>query len=594
MPQVPYRPYPQVNIATPGEQIHIDTPGAAFGENIGRATEQAGGALEKAGGEIFDRAVAIKHLGNETEARDSVTQYAVAQGQLHADYLANNPGISAKTNLPKFLQDSDELRQKFRKNLTNPDSQRMYDAESQSFFVRNVNSASLHAGEAFKNGVIESNKASRQLYSNSIMSSPDDDISFQRGLDYSIQSAANESAARGFSPGDPQWELNKRNAISSVWAHRIQGYSIEGKTEQAQSLLNTAKAKGLLTDTDLLRLEPAVVHQDEAIQSKNIASKVVNDDPDLNLTQAGDKAYRDFMDASDGDTRGAHMARVAAESEWRQRVYTARIQRDQVHQDLIPFFEKIQPRNNQELLADPEARKLINSLDKKGQNEVTNWIRSFWAAKNGLDHQANHDAFEKLKGEAISNSASFMDRDPNFPEVGAAGEYRTELQRMRAAIVKGQNQNPQVWRAVSWIRGAKGGTMEALGVARLDKNNPTPYYRFTGDLSAALDEFQQANKRPATYQDVVKEGGIADQVLNSHLEGGFTIFGHKFFQSQKADKGAFNFDIPDNVMKEIKQEELDKGNAEPTEDQIYQKYFQTYYHKLFGGSVGGSTNKPAK
>ena len=103
MPQVPYIGYPTTQPIEPGEQISVSTPGAAFGENVGAAIRGIGGQLEQSGNEIFGRAMAIQDLANETAAREADSQFAMEQGKLHADFIANNPGASARENLIPFI-----------------------------------------------------------------------------------------------------------------------------------------------------------------------------------------------------------------------------------------------------------------------------------------------------------------------------------------------------------------------------------------------------------------------------------------------------------------------------------------------------------
>src|SRR5215469_3987044 len=145
MPQVPYNPVPQGTPTAPDVQVHEQTPGAAFGENIGEAISKIGGTLGQSGNEIFDRALGLQQLANETSARNGAIAYGKQQELDRAQFEFDNPGLTARDNLKPFLDQSDKLRQKYREGL-NPAAARMYDEYSSSFFLRNINSAASHAG----------------------------------------------------------------------------------------------------------------------------------------------------------------------------------------------------------------------------------------------------------------------------------------------------------------------------------------------------------------------------------------------------------------------------------------------------------------
>ena len=109
MPQVPYQPYPTGQPQTPSTQIGVQTPGAAFGENIGAALQHIGATGEQVGGELFARAIALQDLRNENEARDAQVAYATQSADLVAKFNARE-GKDKVDHLDGHLADLKALR----------------------------------------------------------------------------------------------------------------------------------------------------------------------------------------------------------------------------------------------------------------------------------------------------------------------------------------------------------------------------------------------------------------------------------------------------------------------------------------------------
>src|ERR1041385_96878 len=130
MPQVPYNPVRQVGL----ENIGVSAPGvnaplAAFGGAQAEAMSHLGSGLERAGDEIFARAMAIQQVNNVAEAREAGVEYMKEAGQLHANYNALQ-GKDRVDAFPKYMADLKESRARIRDGLSNPASARRFDSQS--------------------------------------------------------------------------------------------------------------------------------------------------------------------------------------------------------------------------------------------------------------------------------------------------------------------------------------------------------------------------------------------------------------------------------------------------------------------------------
>jgi hypothetical protein len=150
VPGAPYEPYPTTQITE--RPIPLERPavtGAAFGENVANALSVFGGDAQKAGDELWTRAVALQRLKNEADARNtaiSATQdMAVEQSKF--DTLE---GKARSDALVPHLKALDSIRQRYRSSLGNLEAQSFFDNEAANLQNRFTVQAAARAGEGLK------------------------------------------------------------------------------------------------------------------------------------------------------------------------------------------------------------------------------------------------------------------------------------------------------------------------------------------------------------------------------------------------------------------------------------------------------------
>lgn len=222
MSQVPYTPVPSVSPVTPlPGGIHVDTPPAAFGTNIAQAVEGVGRQLEQGGNELFQRAVALQQLRNETEAKEADAQYMIGVGQRHAQFSALE-GKNAVDAFPKYVADVQAMRQQYRDGLSNDMARRMFDSSSLSTMSRTVFNGAGHA--AMQNKAWANGAADARIQAAAAMAATNykDEGAFQDALKVNYDATATKAQLHGWDPAQFSDELNKEN--SKLYAKKIDGW----------------------------------------------------------------------------------------------------------------------------------------------------------------------------------------------------------------------------------------------------------------------------------------------------------------------------------------------------------------------------------
>src|SRR6266404_7649341 len=225
MPQVPYSGVPSQTLADiPTPEMNPRVPGAAFGGEVAQAVQGLGKTVSGAGDEIFNRAIALQNLNNETEASEADAKYMIEAGKIHAEYNAKE-GKERVDAFPKYQQDLQESRRQIRGSLSSPMAQKMYDRQSLSTMGRSIYNGAGAAATAQRQYVVGTATSQMELDAKSVEDDPKDPTLFKEKLRRTEQNAITVSAAHGFETGGPQEQALQQKARSRLWAQRIIGNS---------------------------------------------------------------------------------------------------------------------------------------------------------------------------------------------------------------------------------------------------------------------------------------------------------------------------------------------------------------------------------
>ena len=271
MPKVPYEGTLQVGAEARGiPEISTSAPAQAFGSGIGAAQSNLGAVLERSGDELFQRALAMQQLHNQTEASEANVNFMIEAGKIHAEYGALQ-GKAAVDAYPAYAQQLKELQQKLGSGLSNPMARRMYDAESRGTMARTIFNGAGHAATENKQWAIGTAKATIDLNAKAASDDPQDDVGFQDKLNKVSASTAELAGLHGFEEGSAGEKALQMEAKSKLWAQRIIGLSRTKPFEAAGMLDKHAKE---MTEGDRLKVDTTVRASSRAVGSVNIANDV--------------------------------------------------------------------------------------------------------------------------------------------------------------------------------------------------------------------------------------------------------------------------------------------------------------------------------
>lgn len=569
MAQVPYVPYPTAQPESRGTpNISLNTPGAAFGENIGQAVEGLGHTLTHSGDELFNRALALQQLQNETVAKEADADYMLKVGEKHAQFSALQ-GKDAVAAYPAYAQDLKDLRTKTRDALPTDQSRKMFDGSSLSTLSRTVFNGAGHAATQQKQWSIGTAKAQIDLDAKSVEDDPRDDI-LMKNKENRINKSVDELVdLQGLGADSPQAKDLKMNAISKLWAQRITGLARTAPFEAAK-LLDENKTN--LTGPDYLKVDNVVRSQGRAVGSANIANSVYSggrgDDETAPkpLKQLEEEARAKAKEQSPDDPILAEHAVQGVRGLYNQDKYAMK-QQDWENSQIISGAIEQGVRTEQELRADPKVAAAIDALPKDKRLSIPGQINRYNAARDKVSQQ---DAYQKLYGLSNNDVEAFLNTDVTKEPLSQ--QDMRALQEKQRKLKQNQNSDPRVSRAIGQIRGAMGSQLEALGIYNRGANNKDDYDKYTGAVQSALDVWQENNGKPPTYKDVTET--IAPQIIRQMSEPGWLYGTNKvpFFKQS----------VPEPFAEKLKADVVAKGGVEPSAEQIQKAYVRTQFIKLYG------------
>lgn len=276
-PREPYQPVPEESLQQIGTRpIREDTPFAAFGGATAEALSQLGQTVEHSSTEMFNRAVALQQLDNETERQNADAQYLIKGGEIYANFRALQ-GKAAVDAYPKYVSDLEDLRQNIRGGLSNPESQRLFDSSSLSTMGRTIMYGSTHMAAENKSYLIGSAQARVGISADNALAHPADEGAFQSEIANTKQQVASLGAMQGWGQDKTDFETSK--AVSNVALKRIEGMA---KTNPfgAEQLMKKYVADGTIRGEQQEAVRNFVLGQSRTVGARNI-SHTINTGSDL-------------------------------------------------------------------------------------------------------------------------------------------------------------------------------------------------------------------------------------------------------------------------------------------------------------------------
>ena len=572
MPAVPYSGAPTVAPQLdPTPRYTAEVTPDMFGANIGRAISQLGQTSEQVGNEVFARGIAMQDLANHSEATAATAKFMERAGDIHAK-LDSMQGKDAVDYYAKgFKEDLEKAHKDIGATLSNPMSQKMFDSEALSTIGRTMFSGATLAGRANKNYAITSTEAEiQQQHDLASTSTTPEDIGAAKSK------IATLSAQRGMLKGQaPAVTDEYTKTINSSLDYNVIKRIARTDPIAAGELLEARRKD--MTDEYYTKSQTVVDNANLAVGSVNIAQKVikahVGDDgkPDVSFEKMQQEAEAEAKRVAPDNALMQKHTTEALRGLYNQKIYADKQFKWENSQTVDAGIQN-GVKDIQQLRADPKMAEAIDNLPKSEQLKLPARINAYNAAR---DKVANQDSLTRIQGLRNNDVESFLNLDPSDPSLHLSQPQIREVMDWQQQDKKNQNGDPRVNRALTWLREARGGELQALGVYHRDGKDPDGYDHMTGTLQSALDLWQESKGKPATYDDVVNI--IGPQVIKSRAVPG-SWYGTNNEPFYKPDVNSTEYK---NFSAQVTKDITDQGLPPPSESEIDRSYNRMQLLKLY-------------
>ncbi len=571
MPTVPGL-VPEVSPSSGGTPtVSLAAPVEAFGGAVGHALSGLGEHVNAASDKIWARAVELQNLKNESEVDRADAAYMQKAGLLHADFSAKQ-GLEAQQAFPKYMKDLQNTREQIAGTMSNPMTQKMFDKTSLSTMGRTIFNGAGHAATQTRIAAIDG-VTQRLNTTLDVAANSDDPAQVEAakrtamGLNYKLHQLKGtpESAEDG------EHIINSSlDANTIIHQAKIDPFAAKAELD--------AKAKTLTKD-DYNRADNFITSQRRAVGAANTANEIWTDNrgdekrPELTETEmvalGKERAQKDAPD----DPIYAQHVEAAIHSKYTREKQALR-QTTWDNKQEIALAMQNGASTVQELLADPKAAAAYHSLDPKEQNSIPGQLNRYVKARDYADNQR---AMTTLDGLRKNDVLQFLDQDPTDPKWKLSQPQIRTVNGWRDELRKNQNQDPQVNRAMSELRGAMASQLQALGIYHRDAKNPDDYDHFTGALSESISAWQASHGKPPEPKDITET--IGPQLMKRHQVPGM-LWGTN--PSDPFYKDELSTDRFKKFAEEHKKDRVDRGESEPTQQETERLYYRGLAQTLYG------------
>lgn len=574
MPTVPYRPVPDVAAsqqATPS--VDVATPIEAFGGGVSRAIGTVGQTIDKAGDEIFQRAIALQNLENETIAKETDAKYVMRLGEIRARYQALQ-GEQAVRAYPQFIREAQLLRHEYRRNLPNDMTRRMFDGPSLSFMSRTVFSGAGHAATENRQWAIGASTARIASQQDWAQQNPDDRDGFEGSV------ATVRSEVRGTLRSANGWseeETRQREAVavSRLYSQRLVGMS---RTQPFEAKAFLEANRGNMVAADIERAERVVYQSLHQAGSRRISEEVnpppTEGDPGPTLEERIAAGRRRAEEIAPDDPGFADFVRDRIITDYNRFNGIRREQtlanRNIIDGALIGNEGGRVPTTVEELIAtSPQVREAWENMNQTQQRGV---MRSLQQNARGdiAWNQERLNRYQELKGLAQENPTEFLNTSVVNEQMPWSA--RRELIALQQSVSRRPEGDPRITAAMR----SSASLLDAAGIG--PNQDRSRYLQFRGSLQEVIQEFQREKNRFPNQTEVQE---MTANLLRQQTTPG--VFGQTFWPRQTP---LFEIPVPPDVRERFENDPR-WGGRTPSEAEtrlFQQRYIARKYQEMFGGA----------
>lgn len=597
MPQVPDL-VPSVAPTTSGVAgPSLAVPVEAFGGAVGHALQGFGVDIEKSSDRIWEQAVQLKGLQNETAAKNADADYMVAAGKADAEFMSREGENASPEALSAHIDNLRTMRGQFRDKLGNLQAQTMYDGSSLSNMGSMIRLAAGHAARQARVAANGASTARVDQASDFIGEHPTDELSYQRG----VRTIASETEAQGRNSGWSADQIKETSAqnVSTATAKRVVGLA---KTDAigAQSLADAAAKTGALLPADALRVQATV-----QTNFRQQGSRIISDQVLAGRKEGDEDEKTEEQYLADGMTRAdAIMKKTGIQDDLfkdyvRQRIMTdyglqKRVERDSDNQNLVTVgkamlkanAEGSPPTNIEQLKAlDPNVSPALDALSRNPAKIASineqlrrNATGEYRIPTTPENLQITHGFVGMANSPDNEARVAFLGKD-FASEAKLTVQQKERLMSLQDGMKKQSQADPRVARALAIL----GPDLNSAGISHTggDKEG---YYQFVGGLQDALEQFDSGKTGKVPTPEEIRTMG--SRLMQEQLTGrrGWFVF-------TKETTPLYQMPVSDEDAERIRGLDIwqKKGIANPTDSMIQRFYHAEKYKELYGKSAAGAS-----
>jgi peptidoglycan L-alanyl-D-glutamate endopeptidase CwlK len=250
MAKIPYQPWStEQPIASSGATgFNVRATEDAFGTNVANAIAHAGTMVEGAGNELFNRAVAMKQLDNEAEARQITNDAELNLANIRVGYN-NKQGEAAKSGFNDYQTAVKGVYEGAKARASNQAVARMVDGQTASAMRSSIFAGATHAATEGKKWQMQTLTNKFENYKNRLLSDPDNENLWNEASAGTAKIIGELSDFQGEPPASDNRKHDLAAAMSDLHSTRIKGVSAK-EPERAAKMLEDNKQFILGQDVD--------------------------------------------------------------------------------------------------------------------------------------------------------------------------------------------------------------------------------------------------------------------------------------------------------------------------------------------------------
>lgn len=562
---VPYNPVPEAPSRAPIPEVRPTVVEEAFGGGIARGISGLGREVENVGNQIFQRAIALQDLENQTQAEEANNRFVRESAQLHANFNSLE-GINAGPKaLEKYTSDLETLRSKIGEDLTNSAARRLYDRGTRGQLARHVFNGAGHAASQMKAANKQALVSSMDLDMQGFSSDPNPETFDQRFQDIR-QKVLRLGANEGWTEPKLNDEILKMRSRARI--EQIRGLAAEGRAFAAEELYNKHKDEIHWTQQDSIQ---NLVHNGttnvkartiDDIENGDIKSGYLDEKRTLEdrIKAARKRAEEESTDPALSDVASDRVR--ATYNRWKQDQKDKENNNIQIIQGAFPVAQSFD-----HLMSMPEVQEAYQNLPPTKRNALPGQFRRY---QDSVNKETREQSNTYLRGLADEDLQKFLATDlTQFNLSRTDLDWLLALQRK-----KSQNpaKDPKTAAAMAII------TPILPDSIRTDRDEMV---RLRGAMQIALEEYIREYKSMPKAEDIRKLGArLLQEKAFVEPETWFSKSGWNLFIKNEP---AYREKIPPDVLEAVKEDPgwAAKGITNVTDEMVRIEVQQQLWRKFY-------------